>query len=59
MGIPGLPANIEAFQGFAKEFEKKRFAKAPSNRAVAQPTIDLLLNQYLCRRFFTRRDARS
>ena len=47
MGIAGLPAHIGAFRSFAKEFEKKRYAQSPSNRAVAQPTIDLLLNQYL------------
>ena len=52
MGIAGLPANIGGFQSFAKEFEKKRFAQAPSNRAVAQPTIDLLLNQYFVPPFF-------
>ena len=46
MGIGGLPLDIGAFRRFAQEFEKKRFAQAPSNRAVAQPTIDLLLNQY-------------
>jgi len=46
MGIAGLPADIGAFRSFAKEFEEERFAQAPSNRAVAQPTIDLLLNQY-------------
>ena len=46
MGIAGLPADIGAFRSFAKEFEQQRFAHAPSNRAVAQPTIDLLLNQY-------------
>jgi hypothetical protein len=46
MGIAGLPADIGAFRHFANEFEKERFAQAPSNRAVAQPTIDLLLNQY-------------
>ncbi len=46
MGIEGLPADIDAFRSFAGEFEKRRFAQAPSNRAVAQPTIDLLLNQY-------------
>ena len=46
MGIPVLPADLGAFRTFAKEFEQKRFAQAPSNRAVAQPTIDLLLNQY-------------
>ncbi len=46
MGIAGLPADIGAFRSFAKEFEKERFAQAPSNRAVSQPTIDLLLSQY-------------
>jgi hypothetical protein len=46
MGIAGLPADIGAFRSFAKEFEQERFAQAPSNRAVAQPTIDLLLNHY-------------
>ena len=46
MGIAGLPADIGAFRSFAKAFEEERFAQAPSNRAVAQPTIDLLLNQY-------------
>jgi len=46
MGISSLPEDIVAFRSFAKEFEKERFAQAPSNRAVAQPTIDLLLNQY-------------
>ena len=46
MGIAGLPEDIVAFRNFAEEFEKKRFAQAPSNRAIAQPTIDLLLHQY-------------
>jgi hypothetical protein len=46
MGIASLPADIGAFRSFMIAFEKKRFAKAPSNRAVAQPTIDLLLHQY-------------
>ncbi len=52
MGIAGLPADLGAFRRFAKEFEEKRFAQAPSNRAVAQPTIDLLLNQYFVPPFF-------
>jgi hypothetical protein len=52
MGIAGLPADIGAFRRFAKEFERKRFAQAPSNRAVAQPTIDLLLGQYFVPPFF-------
>lgn len=46
MGLADLPSDLGAFRSFAKEFEKERFAQAPSNRAVAQPTIDLLLNQY-------------
>ena len=45
MGISGLPADRPAFRRFALEFEKERFARAPSNRAVAQPTVDLLLRQ--------------
>ena len=46
MGIAGLPADSVAFRCFAIEFEKKRLAQAASNRAVAQPTIDLLLHQF-------------
>jgi ER-bound oxygenase mpaB/B'/Rubber oxygenase, catalytic domain len=46
MGIVGLPEDLAAFRNFAKEFEKTHFAPAPSNRAVAQATIDLLLHQY-------------
>ncbi len=46
MGIAGLPADIAAFRGFATDFEKNRLTPAPSNRAVAQPTIDLLLHKY-------------
>ena len=45
MGISGLPADRPAFRSFALEFETERFARAPSNRAVAQPTVDLLLQQ--------------
>jgi hypothetical protein len=52
MGIASLPADIVAFRSFANKFEKERFAQAPSNRAVAQPTIDLLLNQYFVPPFF-------
>ena len=46
VGIARLPEDIVAFWNFAEEFEKTRFAEAPSNRAVAQATIDLLLHQY-------------
>ena len=46
MGIVRLPGDIMAFRNFAEEFESTRLAPAPSNRAVAQPTIDLLLHQY-------------
>lgn len=46
MGIDGLPVDRAAFRSFATAFEEKRLAAAPSNRKVAQPTIDLLLHQY-------------
>lgn len=46
MGIAGLPADIEAFRSFAITFEKERFKPAPSNRAIAQATIDLILREY-------------
>ena len=52
MGIAGLPADLGGFRNFANKFEKERFAQAPSNRAVAQPTLDLLLNQYFVPPFF-------
>jgi hypothetical protein len=46
MGIAALPEDLAAFRTFAQEFEKTRFGRVPSNRAVAEPTIDLLLRQY-------------
>jgi hypothetical protein len=46
MGIASLPEDARAFREFAAGYEKERFALAPSNRAVAQRTIDLLLHQY-------------
>lgn len=46
MGIGSLPEDARAFRAFAAGFEKERFAQAPSNRTVAQRTIDLLLHQY-------------
>jgi hypothetical protein len=46
MGIAGLPEDIGAFRSFAAGFERMRFAQAPCNRAVAQPTIDLVLRDY-------------
>ena len=52
MGIACLPADFGAFRNFANKFEKERFAQAPSNRAVAQPTIDLLLSQYFVPQIF-------
>jgi hypothetical protein len=52
MGIAGLPADRVAFRSFAIELEKKRFAQSPSNRAVAQPTIDLLLHRFFVPPFF-------
>ncbi len=51
MGIGSLPEAARAFREFAAGFEKARFAQAPSNRAVAQRTIDLLLHQYFAPRF--------
>jgi len=46
MGIQALPGDIAAFRSFAAGFEAARFAAALSNRAVAQPTLDLMLGMY-------------
>ncbi len=46
MGIAGLPGDMDAFRNFASTFEKERFKPAPSNRAIAQATIDLILREY-------------
>jgi hypothetical protein len=51
MGIGDLPDTLEDFNRFVKTYEAERFAPSPSNRRVAEPTIDLVLSMYYTPRF--------
>ena len=43
MGISGLFETIDQFRAFAWDFESRRFVRAPTNRLIAERTIDLVL----------------
>lgn len=46
MGISELFETIEAFRAFARSYEARRYVFAPSNRLIAERTIDLVLADY-------------
>lgn len=46
MGLRAIPATLEDLRAFAEGYERERFATAPSNRVIADATIDLVLGQY-------------
>ncbi len=46
MGLTGLFETLDQFRVFARDFERARFVAAPSNRLIAERTIDLVLAMY-------------
>src|SRR5271165_369124 len=46
MGISGLFETIDHFRAFARDFESRRCVYAPTNRLIAEQTIDLVLATY-------------
>jgi hypothetical protein len=44
MGIKNIPPSVDAFLAFNEEYEAKHMKFAPSNRTVANATIDLFLS---------------
>lgn len=49
MGIADLPADIEAFEAYNRDYEARHFRFAESNARIAGVTTDLLLGFYLPR----------
>ena len=47
MNIKNIPKDFQSFYQFHKKYEVTHFTNAPSNNAVAEPTISLLLGFYL------------
>ena len=52
LGIRDIPADLAGFAAFNARAERERRRFAPSNREVAQATLDLLLGFYLPRGLF-------
>ena len=46
MSIAGLFETISEFRAFARDYEARRFIYAPTNRLIAERTIDLVLSMY-------------
>ena len=46
MRIPGLCATLAEFRAFAMAYEATHFQFAPSNRLIAERTLDLVLSMY-------------
>jgi hypothetical protein len=49
MGIADIPATIAELRTYREQFESERMVFAPSNRTVADATLDLLLFMYIPR----------
>lgn len=52
MNLKNMPQTPEEFERFNREFEAARFRFVPSNREIADKTIDLLLGFYLPKGLF-------
>ncbi|MGR3465259.1 oxygenase MpaB family protein [Limimaricola sp.] len=52
MGIAGTPDDLAGFAAMSAAYERRHMRYAPSNRAVGDATLDLLLGFYLPRRLF-------
>jgi hypothetical protein len=46
MGISGLFDTIDQFHAFAQDYERRHFVHTPTNRLIAERTIDLVLSRY-------------
>ncbi len=46
MRISGLFDTIDQFRAFARDYEARHFVYAPTNRLIAERTIDLVLSMY-------------
>src|SRR5208283_1053900 len=46
MGISRLFATIDQFRDFTLDYESRRYVFAPTNRLIAERTIDLMLSTY-------------
>jgi hypothetical protein len=51
MGIDGLYGTSEAFRAFALDYERRNYVPVPSNRLIAERTIDLVLGDYHAPKF--------
>lgn len=49
MAITDIPADVDAMRQYRERFEAERMVFAPSNRIVADATLDLLLSMYVPR----------
>jgi hypothetical protein len=50
MNIKNIPETYEAFEQFNRDYERANFRFAPSNRRIADATLDLFLGWFLPRR---------